>query len=898
LIERLNNGLQAGRQLTLISAPAGFGKTTLVTEWLQQLDQPVLWISLDEDDNDPVRFLNYLSAALRVISPELGQLLQTMLSGSQPVVVLPFITALINAIAENNTDDNFILVLDDYHLIDSAEIHTGITYLIDHQPNQIHLVFTCRADPPFHLSRLRARDLATELRARDLRFTEQEVTVLLNEKIGLNLSPKMIATLEQRTEGWIAGLQLAAVSLHQHDDPARFITAFAGDDRYIADFLAEEVLQGQTQEMQRFLLSTAILKRFCASLCDAMLGGNNSREFLNQLEASNLFIVPLDNKRHWYRYYHLFADLLRQRFEENNPPEEITRLHEKASRWFEEQDLHIESVEHALAAGDYQNAIRLIEKYADMMLLRSELHILTKWWEQLPQETITSNPQLCMLYSWAWVATGHPEKAELCVQAVEGVLGASMSDLFMAEEAAEGMDPQIRGALVEVAVVRAQLAISRMDIPEALKLCDLVLAYLEEGKDQPYIFNISEDSLTGVYFILGVAHKFMGELNAAEEEFSDAASLGTKMGNMHIVAVSFGHLANVQSTQGRLSEAVQTCRHGLQVVQELGGRLTPMSGLLQVELGNLLYERNEIDAALYHLQEGIAAAKLWDYWETYLPGYVSLARLKAGLGDWGGAFAALEELEELVQNSTQPFTPYVEALRARLWVARGEVEPVTHWVQTTSLTIDDEIDFMQAGIYFILARALILQGEYEQAAGLIDHLLEDAETGARWGQVIELLVIQTLLLETQGQQDEALEALSRALTLAKPGGYVRVFIDEGEPMARLLYLAAENDITPAYTGMLLAAFEGPAQERAYASTQVFPAPVDVDLSTTIVEPLSEREIEVLTCIANGLTNRQIALRLTIALTTVKSHTRNIYRKLGVNSRTQAVARGKSLGILP
>jgi LuxR family maltose regulon positive regulatory protein len=467
----------------------------------------------------------------------------------------------------------------------------------------------------------------------------------------------------------------------------------------------------------------------------------------------------------------------------------------------------------------------------------------------------------------------------------------------MEEETAEGMNPQIRGALIELAVVRAQLAISRMDIPEALKLCNLVLANLEENEDQPYIFNISEDSLTVVYFILGMAHKFMGELSAAEEDFSDAASLGTKLGNMHIVAVSFGHLANVQSTRGRLPEAIQTCKRGLQVVRELGGRLTPMSGLMQVELGNLLYERNEIDAALYHLQEGIAAAKLWDNWETYLPGYVSLARLKTGLGDWSGAFAALEELEELVQKSSHPFTPFVEALRARLWVARGEVDQVTRWVQTAGLTTDDKIDFMQAGLYFILARALALQGEYHPAAGLIARLLEDAETGARWGQVVELLVIQTMLLTAQDRREEALEVLSRALTLAKPGGYVRVFIDEGEPMARLLYSAAQDGITPAYTGTLLAAMEQPSKDLTPAPIEVVAAPTDIELSTTIIEPLSEREIEVLTCIANGLTNREIALQLTIALTTVKSHTRNIYRKLDVSSRTQAVARGKSLGIL-
>jgi len=590
--------------------------------------------------------------------------------------------------------------------------------------------------------------------------------------------------------------------------------------------------------------------------------------------------------------------LLRHRLEETIPSAEIIRLHQKASLWFEENDLHIESVEHALAAGDYENAIRLIEKYAGLMLERSELNILTKWWQQIPQQVITANPRLCIMYSWAWVATGHPEKAELCVQAIEGILGATVADLFAESATTDRLDPQIRGALLEVAVVKAQLAVGHLDIVEALKLCNLVVTNLEVDKDQPHLFNIAEDSLTVVYFIMGVAHKFMGDLSAAEHEFSEAANLGSKLGNMHIVAVSFGHLANLQTTQGRLEQAVQTCEQGLQVIREMGGRLTPMSGLIQVELGNLKYERNETEAALHDLEDGIAAAKPWGHWETFLPGYVGLVRLKAGLRDWPGAFSALEELEDLAQNTTQPIMPYVQALRTRLWVSRNEVDQASRWVRTAGLTVDDQINVMQAGLYFILARVLILQGEHDQAARLITRLLEISDAGGRWGELIELLVMQTTLLEAQGQQEEALQALSRALTLAKPGGYVRVFIDEGEPMARLLYRAAENGITPAYTGMLLAAYQQSTQELAPATIHITPASGGSEPSFSIVEPLSERETEVLICIADGLTNQEIALRLTISLTTVKTHTRNIYRKLDVNSRTQAVARGKSLGILP
>ncbi len=885
LVERLDADL--GGKLTLISAPAGFGKTTLLAEWIQRDSRPVAWLSLDKSDNDSVGFLTYLLAALGQIEPTLEQNLQAMLTTSQSAAVEPFITALINELAAAGGSTSFTLVLDDYHLIDSAAIHEGITFLVDHLPPQMHLVLVTRADPPLSFSRWRARNQMTEFRARDLRFTAQEAAAFLNGTMGLNLTAEEVSALEGRTEGWIAGLQLAALSLQQQDDPSGFVTAFAGDDRYIADYLLEEVLQGQPEQVQHFLLHTAILKRLSAPLCDAVTDGGNGRAILTALEGSNLFVVPLDNQRHWYRYHHLFADLLRNRLEESSGPQDIKSLHRRASRWYEENDIPVEAVEHALEAGDYEDVIRLIWLVWGEMFSRSRISTLLRWWAGLPPELVTSQPRLCMMYSWAWLATGHPEEAEGCLQAIEQALGRKMAELSAEGEGVEAMTPAVRGALVEVAVVRAQLAIGRFNIHETLKLSRLVLPYLEDDEG-PYLHNPPKDSRTVVFINLGMAHKFSGELGAADKAFTNAASLGQERGNVHIVAVAYGQLANVQVIQGSLRMALDTCRRGLQLLQDMVGQRSPMSGLLQTELGNLMYEQNDLESALHHFQEGIAVSKPWGYWAAYVPGYIGLARERAAQGDWQGAFTLMDELAELGQNNPETVMPAVESFRAVLWAKQGDLDAARHWAGAAGLDVDGEINYLREGEFILLARVLLAQGALGEAAGLISRLLEAAENGERWGRVIELLVLQTLVLNAREKQDQAVRTLSRALALAEPQNYVRIFVDEGEPMVRLLYQAAAEGIAPIYTSELLAAFPDTALmpvERSRRKT-----------ASKMIEPLSGREIEVLDCIAEGLSNREIAQRLTISLTTVKTHTRNIYSKLDVNSRTQAVAKGKALGI--
>jgi LuxR family maltose regulon positive regulatory protein len=550
-------------------------------------------------------------------------------------------------------------------------------------------------------------------------------------------------------------------------------------------------------------------------------------------------------------------------------------------------------VEHALAAGDYDDVIRQIEQGAGEIFQGSQLNTLLRWWAGLPRELVTSQPKLCMIYAWAWVATGHLGEAEGCLQAIEQALGIKMTELYAEGGEAKAMDPAIRAALVEVVVVRAELAIERGNIADALKLSHLVLPYLEDDEG-PYLHNPPKASRTVVFFIMGMAHKLWGELGAADKALSEAAALGQERGNVHIVAVAYGHLASGQAIQGHLHQAVQTCRRGLQLVQEMAGRRSPMSGLLRAELGNLLCEQNDLEAALHHLQESIAVAKPWGFWDALVPGYTGLARLRVAQGDWGRAFAVLDELAALGQNNPQAVMPAVESLRAMLWAAQGKVDAARRWAQASGLG-DGELIYLRERETIILARVLMAQKKWDEAARLIDRLMDAAETGKRWGRVVELLILQTLALDAQEKQDEALTRLARALALAEPGGYVRIFVDQGEPMAELLQQAAARGISADYVGRLLEAF-GDATKDEGRKTELFPSSSVLGHSS-LVEPLSERELEVLRLLKTELSGPEIADELTIALSTLRTHTQNIYTKLNVNNRRAAVNRAEELGLV-
>lgn len=911
--QRLTELLDAGqrRKLTLISAPPGFGKTTLVSNWIYQLDEPggqasapeefhpsslelplprVAWVSLDEQDNDPARFWQYVIAALQNLNAALGEHLPGAFQASQPPPLEAILTLLINNLAAYQPASDqllpLLLILDDYHVITSDAIHDGLNFLIDHQPSTLHIVITTRSDPPLQLSRRQGRSEITQIRASELSFNNAEAEEFLNSLMGLNLSGNDVTALKSRTEGWIAGLQLAALSLQDQEDRHTFVTAFAGDDRHIADYLVDEVLRHQPMDVQFFLLRTSILDRLCAPLCDALTGRSESQTILISLERANLFLTPLDNRREWYRYHQLFADLLRQRLRESSSEEDIALLHRQAFEWYAERGEIIDAINHALLAGNHQDVALLIEQQAQEIFGQFKLNTLTKWIQALPEDFVSNRPKLSMIYAWALLATGQLEEVERSLQSIESSMDASAEVVATADW--YKLDPEVKGALAEVIVIRSALSISQFEIDKALELCQWVLPYLNDNS-QPFLFNEPLSLRTVVLFNMGIASEYNGEGALAEEALSEAVRLSLEQRNINILPAAMAHLAQLQVVQGQLHQAHQTYRRAIRLASEYSDWPSPMAGAAEIGLGNLYYEWNDLERSLRHLNAGISLAERWNHVESLQTGYIGLAKLKHALGDESGAEALLEELARTLQQFEGKYLlPAVDASRARLWIAQSKLATANSWLQTSNLMLDGEFSYFQENDYLIVARLLIAQDRWEEADRLTARLLEFAEEGARRGRVIEVSMLRALVLMGQGKSVRAQETLSNVLAEAEPEGYVRLFIDEGPPMAQLLFRVAANSTKSSYINRLLdlidvqVASEGDKPE--YSESQP-------------VEPLSNREIEVLECIDEGLSNREIAQRLTISLSTVKSHTRNIYGKLGVNSRTQALAYARAWGIL-
>jgi LuxR family maltose regulon positive regulatory protein len=860
LIERLNEGLH--HKLILISAPAGFGKTTLVSEWLAGCQRPVAWLSLDEGDNDPARFLTYLVAALQTISANIGVGILNGLQSPQPPSTESILTTLLNEIAA--IPNNFILVLDDYHVIDSKPVDEALTFLLKHLPPQMHLVIATREDPPLPLARLRARGQLTELRAADLRFTPSEAAEFLNQIMGLNLSEEDIAALETRTEGWIAGLQFAALSMQGHQDTASFIKSFTGSHHFVLDYLIEEVLQQQSESIQTFLLRTSILDRLCGPLCDAVLGSPSAsgQETMEYLERANLFIVPLDNERCWYRYHHLFAELLRQRLHQSassgNEEGGVAEYHIRASQWYEDNGLELEAFQHAAAANDVERAERLIEGKGIPLHVRGALVPVLNWLASLPKTVLDARPSLGVMYATLALMAGQTTGVEEKLCAAEAALAAAL----------QGAEPvgKTRDLIGQIAAARATMALTRYQPEAMITQAHRALEYLHPD-------NLS--SRVRAIWTLGFAYQVQGDRAAARQAYTEAVAISQASGNIRFTIVAKISLAVIQEFENHLYQAVETYRGGLQLA---GDHPQPFENEAHLGLARILYEWNDLEAAEKHGQQSLQLARQFDsVIDRFVICEIFLARLKLAQGDVPGAAAMLAETEQSVrQNNFVQRIPEIAAAQVLVLLRQGDLAAAAHLAQTKDLP------FSQARVY-------LAQGNPSAALAVLEPLRRQMEAKGWVDERLKVMVLQSVALHVNGQKEKAVQLLGDVLKLAEPDGFIRIFVDEGPPMAQLLSEAASLGVMPDYIGKLLAAFK--------AEKQKIEDKPDLSPVQPRNELLSQRELEVLQLIAQGLSNQEIGERLFLALDTVKGHNRRIYDKLQVQSRTEAIARARELGLL-
>ncbi len=885
LIERLNEGLH--RKLTLISAAAGFGKTTLVSEWAAGCDEKVAWLSLDAGDNDPACFLAYLIAALQTlalskvegIAANLGAGALGVLQSPQPPSIESILTTLLNEIA--TIPDHFILVLDDYHAIDAKPVDNALAFLLEHLPPPMHLVIATREDPHLPLARLRARGQLTELRATDLRFTRAEAADFLNQVMGLNLSADNIAALEARTEGWIAGLQLAALSMQGRSDAASFIQSFTGSHHFVLDYLVEEVLQRQPEHVRNFLLQTAILDRLSSPLCDAVTGQEDGRGMLEALERGNLFVIPLDDQRQWYRYHHLFAEVLQAHLREAQP-DHVSTLHQRASEWYEQNGLRSDAIRHALAADDLARAAGLIELAWSAMDLSYQSSTWLGWAKALPDELIRARPVLSVGYAWALLDGGELEASEARLHDAERCLDTPTDKMVVVDK------EQFCSLPASIATARAYRSLALGNVPGAVKYAEQALKLTPEDDQVRHIQATS---------LLGIAQYTSGDLEAAERSLTDFHANLRKTGEiLTLIGVTF-LLADIRVALGRLHEAESIYQQSLRLATVQGEPMPLGTADLYRGLGELYVERGDLETGAQHLKTG---KKLGE--QTALTDWphrlcVSQARLKEAQGDLEGALALLDEAERVYIRGPLPDVRPVAALKARVWLKQGRLAQALGWAREQGLLVGDSIRYAREFEHITLARVLIAQHKNDpvadsipEAIALLERLLQAAEAGGRMGSVIEILLLQALALQAQGKVSQALASMERALALAEPEGYVRIFVDEGEAMRLLIEKQSHHRDRPlsGYADKLLAALARPAAR---------PQPKISHPKSTMIEPLSERELEVLKLLRSELSGPEIAQQLIVSLNTLRTHTKNIFIKLGVNNRRAAVRRAEELDLL-
>jgi LuxR family transcriptional regulator, maltose regulon positive regulatory protein len=881
LADRLDEGLARG--LVLVCAPAGYGKTVLLADWARRGGHPAGWLSLDEGDNDPARFWRHAVAALDRARPGLGERVAPLLGPPAPSSFQALVTALINELAAEPDAEETLLVLDDYHVISAQAVHESLAFLLEHRPPGIWVVLASRSDPPLPLARLRVRGQLAEVRVADLRFTPEEAAVLL-QHVAAALPDASVVALAARTEGWAAGLQLAALSLRGQDDVAGFVAAFTGSHRYILDYLAEEVLERQREQLRTFLLETSVLERLSGALCDAVTGRAGSRALLDQVERAGLFLLPLDEVRGWWRYHRLFADLLRARLQAEQPGR-VPHLHRNAAAWYEEHGLADDAIRHAMAAGEMAWAARLIEQHFDEAYsLRGEAATIQRWLSALPADLLRRRPRLLLAQAQLAAAAGR-------VEAVEPLLElAERPSAGLADEAFEPTAGRAGSLLVNIpvliAVHRSYLAMLRGDAEATAAFASRALAELGEGERMlEYLAR----------FNLAIAEWLRGRLAEAERVF--VSSIAGWTDKPTITAWGRHILGQVQRARGRLDAVVLSCQQALESITTPGRRAPPAAGPAYVDLGEVAYQRNELDSALRQVTEGIALCRPLAYTPPLAAGLVTLAWIRQATGNPAGALEAIGEAGQAAPGPAGLLNP-VPAQRARLLLAQGDLAAAARWTKEQGLAAEDGPDYPREPGHLVLARVLLAQARPGQALALLDRLYAAAAAQHRTGSLIEAGALRALALAASGDEAGAVAALAETLTLACPQGYVRVFADEGRPMAALLgrLIAAQRtgqaaaDVPLGYLARLRRAFDArPATPDPGQNAPAVPG---------IVDPLTSRELEVLRMLAAGRSNQAIAGELVVTLDTVKKHVGHVLAKLGAANRTEAVARARELSLIP
>jgi LuxR family maltose regulon positive regulatory protein len=876
LIDRLNKGMHG--KLTLISASPGFGKTTLASEWLAGCERPAAWLSLDKGDNDAARFMTYLFTALQNIGANVGEGVFGLLQSPQPPSIESMLTILLNEMT--TIPGPFILVLEDYHVIDAKSVQEAVAFLVERLPEQMHLVIITRKDPPLPLARLRVRGQLNELRVADLRFTSIEAAEFLNEMMGLRLSQGDISRLETRTEGWIAGLQLAAISMQGHKDTRDFIDSFTGSHRFVMDYLIEEVLRQQPESIQLFLLRTSILERMSGSLCDDVTrsGAQNKKkdgayaassslprdftfasgqEVLEYLEQANLFIVPLDNERRWYRYHHLFADLLRQRLNQHSAASagsegwDIGELHIHASVWYEKNGLEIEAFHHAVAANDIPRATRLMEGGGMPLHFRGGVAPVMNWLESLPAATMNAKPSLLVIHASALLFVGQTNGVEQKLKAAEAAL----------QDAA--LDDKNKDLIGHIASARATLAVSQHQVDAIIAESKRALAFLHPN-------NLPVRS--AATWALGYANQLKGDRAAAKEAYGEALTISRMIGHYIIRIMATLGIGNLQEAENQLDLAYQTYQ---QVLELAGDPPIPVFCEAYLGLARISREWNDLEAAEQHLQQSMQLARQIEYTDRLVNCQVFQAKLMLAQGDAAGASRILTKAGQFVRQHNFVYRmPDIAAVQVLVSLRMGNMAAAAEWTETS-----DPIS---------AARVHLAQGNTIAALALLEPWHQQVEAKGWEDERLKAMALQAVVLYAHGDKKEAVRLLAETLALAEPGGLVRLFIDEGFPMAGLMYEASALGLMPDYTAKLLAVFEAEPLSRPQAEPL---------RAQPLIEPLSDRELKVLRLIAEGLSNLEISESLFLALSTVKGHNRIIFDKLQVQRRTEAVARARELGLL-